>query len=297
MFDSNPIVRLRATLVSSTALLVACAGNVASAQTISPCGGPTGTLWSWAWGGVNGSNVTLSENNFGTEVVFMRDISGNGNDYFNDDPFNQNPPTRPAYLPSFSMNGYSTSFPVVGADNYDSGERAYLQYMFPESDMNAPGGFYLAFAGYDSRDAGQRMIWGTTADDFLRYDQLEKSLDITIAGNSIDITGRNAWSEGPVLIEVWRDAANNLHAWVNGERRTSGSPSLAGTFRLNGIGGGEPAGGGAFDDHGFEYIACDGLPTPEQRAEVREYLREKWQLFGDTVSVRAPNPPSSLVAE
>ena len=41
-----------------------------------------------------------------------------------------------------------------------------------------------------------------------------KSLDITIAGNSIDLTDKNSWSEGPILIEVWRDGANNLHAWV-----------------------------------------------------------------------------------
>ena len=274
------------------------ASFAAHAQSFQPCGGSSGKLWSWAWAGNGGSNVTLNSNNFGTEVSYMGDLSGNGNDYFNDDPFNQDPPTRPAYRSSFSLNGYSTSHPIVGADVYDSGDNAYLQYMFQPNDMVAPGEFYLAFAGYESRSGGQRMIWGTTGNNFVRYDQLEHRIDIRISGASAFLTDKDSWSNGPILIEVWRDGANNLHTWINGAPKTYGNPSLSGNFALNGIGGGEPSGNGAFDDYGFEYIACDGLPTPTQRQEIREYMRSKWGLYGSISNPPvAPAAPMNLTAE
>lgn len=275
-------------------LLASTAGNIAQAA-FEPCGGNTDKLWSWGWAGTNGSNVTLNTNNFGKEISYMGDLSGNGNHFSNDDPFNQNPPTRPAYLSSLSIGGWSTNLPLVGAQNYDSGQSAYLQYMFQPNDMVATGEFYLAFAGYDSRSEGERMIFGTTGSNFLRYDQRDNRLDITISGSSITLTPKNSWSNGPLLIEVWRDSANTLHAWVNGIDRTFSGLTNSSTFRMNGIGGGEPAGSGAFDDYGFEYIACDGLPSSSQRSEVREYMRAKWGLFGPLAP--APNPPSGLFAE
>lgn len=269
-----------------------------SATVWEPCGGAADTLWAWAWAGENSSNVTLSTNNFGTEIRFMGDLSGNGNDYFNDDPFNQDPPTRPAYRNAPTIGSWSTSHAIVGSDNYDSGSRAYVQYMHQASDMVASSDFYLAFAGYDSRADGHRVIWGTTGSNRVRYEQLENSVDISIGGTDLTLTGKDAWSDGPILIEVWRDAAGSLHAWVNGTDRTSGNISNSSTLRLNGIGGGDPAGNSAFDDHAFEYVACDGIPSSTQRADVREYLRAKWQLYGDAAPPPVkPNPPSEFTVE
>ena len=300
MSDRNRMMsmplRRRFAAASTVVVSLICAAS-AGAQSFEPCGGRSGSLWSWGWAGNNGQYVTIENDNFGPRIAYMVDQSGNGNDYFNDDPFNENPPTRPGYQVGFSRSGYSTSLPIVGVNAFSNGTNIYLQFM-EQSNPIAAGAFYLAFAGYESRPDGHRVVWGTTSSDRVRLEQVDNQVNITIAGRELSLTGRNAWSDGPVLIEVWRDAGGNLRAWVNGSDKTSGSPNATGTFNMSGIGGGIPAGSSAWDDYAFEYVACDDLPSDSQRAATREYLRSKWNLFGPTAPPPpSPNPPSNLVAE
>lgn len=282
-------------ILATVVITVPTPGLVMAAD---PCGGATDKLWAWAWAGQNGNNVTLNRNNFGLEIAHMQDQSGNGNHYYNDDPFNQNPPTRPGYQVGFSRNGYSTNLPLVGLHSYSDGTAIYLQWMKQDASISA-GEFYLAFAGYDSRDGGHRVVWGTTSSDRVRLEQERNSVDISIGGSDHRLTSPGTWQNGPILVEIWRDASNRLHAWVNGTDATDGTIIEDAIFNLSGIGGGTAAGSSAWDDYAFEYIACRGLPTTSQRYDVREYLRSKWNLFSDSGIPPAdeprPNPPSELV--
>lgn len=281
-------------LVPAAVALAALAPASALAQEWMPCGGNEGNLWSWAWAGANGENVTTERDNFGPRIAHMVDLSGNGHHYFNNDPFDEDPPTRPGYQVGFSHGSYSTSLPIVAVNRFADGTQIYLQWMDQEGSM-AANEFYLAFAGYESRSGGHRELWGTTSEDRVRLEQVEKSLDITIGGREHQLTDDGAWESGPVLIEIWRDGAGNLTAFVNGVDRTDGAPRESAVFDLSGIGGGIVAGNSAWDDYAFEYIACDGLPSAAERFEVREYLRSKWGLFGSTAPPpTAPMPPTDL---
>lgn len=284
-------------LASAALFLSVVAPQERAAAAWAPCGGAEGTLWSWAWAGNDGQNVTTERDNWGPRIAHMIDLSGNGNDYFNDDPFNENPPTRPGYQDGFSKSGYSTTLPIIAVNSFSDGTSIYLQFMEQQNEIDARE-FYLAFAGYDSRSDGHRVVWGTTSSDRVRLEQVDNRVDITIGGNERRVSTKNAWSNGPVLIEVWRDTANNLRAVVNGEDVTDGSPNVSAVFAMSGIGGGIPSGHSAWDDYAFEYIACKGLPSAQERDETREYLRAKWGLFGEPApSPVAPNPPEDLTVE
>lgn len=265
--------------------------EVGQAQAWAPCGGNTDKLWAWGWAGNNGQHVTIQNDNFGPRIVRMTDLSGNGNDFIADSE------AQPGYQSSFSRGGYSTSLPIVAVDTYSNGTQIYRQYLNQNSTMST-GPFYLAFAGYESRPAGHRVLWGSTGSNRVRLQQEKNRVDITIGGGEHNLSVDGAWSDGPVLIEVWRDGSNRLTVMVNGSNRTAGSVTNSSTFNLSGIGGGAASGGSAWDDYAFEYIACNELPTSAQRDEVREYLRDKWNLFGPvSPPPPAPNPPANLIAE
>ena len=262
-----------------------------SAQAFEPCGGNSDKLWAWGWAGNNGQNLTIESDNFGPRIVRMNDLSGNGNDWVGASE------ARPGYMVGFSRSGYSTSLPLVAVDRFSDGTQIYRQYLNQNGTMST-GDFYLAFAGYDSRDAGNRVVWGSTSSNRVRLNQERNRVDSTIGGNEHRVSVIGAWSDGPILVEVWRNSSGQLTAMINGQDRTDGSVSESATFSLSGVGGGSASGGSAWDDYAFEYIACDGLPSSSQRNEVREYLREKWDLFGQvSPPPPEPNPPTDLIAE
>ena len=270
---------------------------IASAQAWAPCGGNSDKLWAWGWAGSNGEHVSIEHDNFGPRIVRMTDLSGNGNDFIADSD------ARPGYQSSFSRGGYSTSLPIVAVDTFADGNQIFRQYLNQNATMST-GQFYLAFAGYESRPAGHRWLWGSSGSNRVRLNQEKNRVDVTIGGGEHQLSVDGAWSDGPVLIEVWRDASNRLTVVVNGSDRTDGNVTNSATFNLSGIGGGAASGGSAWDDYAFEYIACDGLPTSTQRDEAREYLRDKWDLFGQVSPpppppppTPTPNPPTDLVVE
>lgn len=278
------------------AALLAVLPIAAFGQDWAPCGGANDKLWSWAWAGESGEHVTSRVGDFGKLVITdVVDLSGNGHHYYNHDlggPFGPNQQTNPAYEPNgFSVDfyggSYSTHRPVLAVETYNDGTVAWVQSLKQQGTMVAEGGFYLAFAGADTRGDGDRFIWGTTLSNNVRFNQVYNFLRINIAGNTTRLSADYSVGNGGILLEVWRDNSGGLHMWADGVDVTDGSPSDSGTFTMTGVGG--PLGvNAAFDDYAFEYIACDGLPSATQRAEVREYLRAKWELFGDVIR---PNPP------
>lgn len=265
-------------------------------QSIAPCGGAGDKLWSWAWAGESGEYVTSRVGDFQKLVITdVVDLSGNGHHYFNHElggPHGPNQQTNPAYEPNgFTVDyyggSYSTHRPVLAVETYNDGTLAYVQSMKQQGTLVTNGGFYLAFAGADTRGDGDRFIWGTTEADNVRFNQSVNRIHINIDGNNTRLSADYSVPNGGILIEVWREDSGALHIWADGVDVTDGSPVDNGTFSMTGTGG--PLGvDSAWDDYAFEYIACDNLPSALRRAEVREYLRAKWELFGEVIR---PNPP------
>jgi hypothetical protein len=278
------------------AALLALLPIAAQGQSFVPCGGAADKLWSWAWAGESGEHVTSRVGDFDKLVITdVVDLSGNGHHYYNHDlggPYGPDQQTNPAFEPNgftaeFYGGSYSTTRPVLAVETYNDGTLAYVQSLKQQGTMVANGGFYLAFAGADTRGDGDRFMWGTTTSNSVRFNQAYNRIHINIDGNNTRLSDDFAVPNGGILIEVWREDSGALHVWADGVDVTDGSPTDNGTFSMTGTGG--PLGvDSAWDDYAFEYIACDALPSATQRAEVREYLRAKWELFGDVIR---PNPP------
>lgn len=265
------------------------------------CGGADDKLWSWAWAGTNGQNVTTEAGDFGKPIITsMLDLSGNGHHYYNPTP------TTPQSQPGYEANGitrsgswgsYTTSLPVIGLDKYNDGAEIWVQSMLQQGTLVSTGDFYLAFAGMDTRGDGRRFIWGQDRVNSVRFHQEFNYILITIDGVDRRLSANYSVPNGPVLIEVWRETSGALHVWANGSDITEGTPTDTATFAMTGIGG--PLGDdSALDDYAFEFVACDGLPTSVQRSEVREYLRAKWGLYGEQGPPPVtPNSPTDLAVQ
>lgn len=231
-------------------------------------------LWAWAWGGEDGAFVELEGDPPEQWIRRMVDQSGNGRDYVNEGP------EMPAYQLGYSWDDgdYSTELPIVAVNTRDTGMLVYEQYMFQDESLDAAGGFYLAFAGMNTRDGGQRELWGTTEQDTVRLDQERDRVNIVIAGQNQSLTAEDAMDKGPLLLEVWREDDGSLHAFINGADASEPGAMSGATFALSGIGS-DQTGSSGWDDYAFEYIVCAGVPTGMQRDAVREYLRDKWGLY------------------
>lgn len=272
-------------------ILYSATASAQSSGAWEPCGGNTDKLWAWGWAGNSSQHLTIENEGSRKRITRMNDISGNGNHFLGAGE------AHPGYQVGLSRNGYSTSLPLVAVDTYSDGTAIHRQYLNQSNSMAAQQ-FYLAFAGMDSRPDGHRVVWGSTNNDRFRLDQDNNRANITIGGNEYRLTGDDAWDNGPVLVEVWRDAGNSIRVWVNGTDVTSGTVTESATFDMSGIGGGAASGGSAWDDYAFEYVACKGLPTTEQRNDVREYLRSKWGLYGaSSPPPVAPNAPGNFGAQ
>jgi hypothetical protein len=254
----------------------------------SPCGGPEGDLWSWSWAGESGENVTIVEGGGGPRITDMRDLSGNGHHYSNHTGSNQ-----PAFQTGLELDGYRTTLPIIAVDRYADGSQAYGQWMNQAGTMSAAGTFYLVFAGMNTRGAGHRHLWGRTWNDLVRLDQGRDRANIFIDGVEHLLSDSGSIPKGPILLEIWRDEDNVLHTWVNGKDVSLAGAASAAIFRMTGIGwSGDGTGG--WDDYAFEYVACDGLPAAQQRSDVREHLRQKWGLYGESVYPAKPKSPADI---
>jgi hypothetical protein len=266
-------------------------------QSWAPCGGRDGTLWSWAWTGPDGAYVTTVNNSGRDRIVHMLDLSGNENHYFNTTGSRE-----PYFEPTLSLTQhwgtYSTDLAPVSRHRLNNGTDVFQQWMDQETRINAASEFYLAFAGMNTRGSGVREIWGSDTRNNVRIDQGNNRIRVNIAGTHETVTQSGSIPKGPVLIEVWRESDNSVHVWVNGYDVTPQDPVvMSGTFGMKGIGW-KGDGSSGWDDYAFEYIACNGLPDQVQRGELRDYLRTKWHLFGESSDTpAAPNPPVGVYVE
>jgi hypothetical protein len=263
-----------------------------------PCGGGSDKLWSWAHAGANGEHATVINGDFGKPIVTrMTDLSGNNHDYHNTLGGVQ---SQFGYQVGVSASGYSTSLPIFGLSSYADGTNIWPQSLLQDGSLSAAGGFYLAFAGMNTRTAGRRWLWGTNGSHNVKLEQTDNRVEFTISGNVQNISARGSLPSGPILVEVWRDTNNRLYVMANGNDITSGSPVASGTYDISGIGG-PPNHESAWDDYAFEFIACKGLPSSTERAEVREYLRSKWNLFSGQIDLPPPEvepmPPTGLTTQ
>jgi hypothetical protein len=284
-------------LVTCLSLAYTCA----EAEEWMPCGGSEDKLWAWAWTG-DGAHVDLMDAGSGRErISVMRDLSGNGHHYFNDDQ--ETIAKKPAYELGLKLDRswgtYETTHAPFMRDNWNDGSSTQGQWFDSASSMSASGPFYLVYAGVNTRVNGSRDMWGISENNLVRMRQEYDDLDIVIDGGSrIRLTEPGAIPKGPIIVEIWRDSVDSMHVWVNGEDKTSGTIHLAGSFVTKGFGW-KRSGTSHWDDYAFEIVTCNGLPTDEERTEVREYLREKWQIYGasnqpDPSEERPPNPPTDV---
>ena len=279
-------MRFLPVLVTSIPLLL----SSLPADAFDPCGGSAGSLWSWAWAGQAGENVTTRSGPYGPVITELRDISGNGRHYFN-----TTGEREPGYQVGLRQGGYETDLPVVAIDRYANGSQLYLQWMNQNDTMRA-NEFYLAFAGMNSRDAGNRDLWGNNTTNLVWLDQGGNRAYIVINGSEVQLTPRGSLPKGPLLLEIWRDETGKLHTWANGQDVSSPGASSSATFSMTGIGW-DQSGTSGWDDYAFEYVACDDDVTDLGRRDVREYLNAKWGLFGSSNQRSTPQPPSNLKSD
>ncbi len=76
-------------------------------------------------------------------------------------------------------------------------------------------------------------------------------------------------------LELWRTGAGDIVVFANGAAISNGA-SHADVFDVSGTSF-DQMGTSQWDDVGFEYTMCRGLPTAEQRAATRNYLNVKWR--------------------
>lgn len=234
-------------------------------------------LWAWGWAGLDGSNVTLVDGPGGQRITFMGDLSGSGNDFFNDGG------NQPAYQLGLQLDAstkggpYATGLPIIGVDTYQTGGLVYGNVFHQSSGMAAAADFYLASVLMNTRESGNRELFGTDANNFVRIDQERNDVSITIAGTSLQLVDASC-PEGIMVLEIWRDSANNLSCQANGVDVTFGTPTLAGVFDVVGMGY-DGSGTSQWDDYWMEFVFCDALPQESKRAALREYLRAKWNAY------------------
>ena len=251
----------------------------------------------WTWADIADDDDTYFDLATGNnsrpvlDVIVNRATPGT-NDYFNDDTGDASH-GRPGYdgpfgghtgQDGFSITGYSTSLRPLAIESYqsDGGDDAFVQHMYQTGNLNATGEFYLVSAFVNSRVAGNRYLWGQDASNYVRIEQItgDGNASIEIAGGTeTDLATDGDIPDGPVLLEIWRDANDDLFMWANGVDITNGTINIPGTFAMSGFGGGEQAAGSAWDDWLLEILACNDLPNASWRSIVRSYLNNKWGLY------------------
>ncbi|MEM6991325.1 MAG: hypothetical protein AAF721_12525 [Myxococcota bacterium] len=249
--------------------------EVGSTTGPAPMGAPCGDLlWSWAWAGPMGENLTLVGDPGEELIERMADLSGNGRDYFNEGG------DKPAFQVGYSWDDgeYSTRLPAIALHERAGGMQIFEQFMFQDESLDAGGGFYLAFAGMNSRDTGQREMWGTTEQDTVRLDQDDDRVNIVVGGQGFALTPAGSVPKGPLLLEIWRDDAGVFTVYVNGSDATEPGAASTNIFGLSGIGH-DQTGTSGWDDVAFEYVVCDGLPDAATRDEARAILNARWAIF------------------
>lgn len=251
-----------------------------------PCGGNPnegGILWSWAWAGKDQEHIKPDIS--GTvDITRLEDLSGNNHYYYNETE-------RGGHVSEtgYSWRTYYTPYPTIGLnESLRTGRDFGGQDLLQNGSLDASGPFYLVAAVMNTKTGsnGNREIFGNKASgNALKYTQGPENrtssnvgkLNMWVDGNSETLTEEYSYSTGPMLIEILRDNNDIVRAMVNGVDLTiNGGVSMPGNFNMSGLSGENVSG---FDDAGFEFIVCKGLPSEAQQSETREYLRAKWNLY------------------
>jgi hypothetical protein len=242
------------------------------------------SLWTWAYAGDSAENLTIeSVAPYSQPAIdtIVNLASPGTNDYFNNDSGDDRH-GRPGHSFGFSSSSYSTALPCIAIEAWDGYSAPYAQYMYQAGHLNASGPFYLAAALVNSRTAGRRYLWGTDDVNWVKLiqERPDHHVRIRIAGGAeAELCADGALPEGASIVEVWRDNNDDLTCFINGVDETVGSPNRSGTFAMSGFGGGEQSGGSGWDDWLMEILACDDLPTLEERASLREFLNNRWWIY------------------
>ncbi len=235
-------------------------------------------LWAWAWSGINDVNLTLGTYNGGDCIDDAVNLASPGtNDFFNDDSGDSRH-GRPIYTaPPFDVTAgtYTVPYaPIMMGDGSGT-----VQYMRQTTKMGASGEFYIIYAVFMSRAAGERWFVGTadSPGNGTIMGSINREVKIVINGTDITLTANGAVPD-KAIIEIWRDSSNNLHCWINGVDATNGSPSSTAIFDIFGYGG-AGAGDDRGDDYLFELLYYNSLPSLNERLSIRNFVNGHWSLY------------------
>lgn len=232
-------------------------------------------LWAWAWAGesdVNLSTSTISGPTTVTDTVINLAAPGI-NDFVNVEVGDERHFRPVPKAAGTVIDGglytlpYTTLLSDIGATR---------QFMTQATSMDAAGEFYLIFSAYMERTSGHRYFVGN-ATDGVRLNTDSGAVTLLINNISYTVAPASSVAKG-VIVEIWRDATNNLHCWVNGVDVTNGTLSSTDVFALSGLGG-KGAGSSEADDNTGEFLAYNTLPTIAQRLDLRNYVNGHWSMY------------------
>jgi len=237
-------------------------------------------LWAWTWAGDRGQHVDLVAGSNG-EIQLLHDLSGHGRDWttFGAKPGYQLGLTLPHPWRATKGPAWSTSLPLISIDGYTQpggGGTDHFSngYGWPAS-LNAAGEFYVAVACLNTRNNGTRELLGQDGHNLLRFDQSADSAELVLAGQRRTLAPAGTLPQGPMVLELWRDAGDVVTLQANGA--VLGTATIAGSFDVSGVGW-DRSGSSQWDDYAMEFVVCDGLPGSAERDDVRELLADRWEI-------------------
>jgi hypothetical protein len=224
-------------------------------------------LYSWLWMGKGSNLVTL----VGGRVTAAVDATGNGNNWDYEDDRGPDASTT-----GFTFGSHTTTTPALHGNNSAAEAGGGIGLVTP---MAAEGEFYLGAFLANSRDTGNRYMWGFDITlDYIRLAQSSNRVDAVIDGSSVTtIAGDESVLPKTRLLylEVWRDSNDIMHVAVD-LNEVGSAVSMPGTFSWNGFGGKDT--GSQWDDFLCEVWGGLTIPTLRERTEMYNMLRAKWHM-------------------
>jgi hypothetical protein len=252
-------------------------------------------LWAWGWAGQQSENLTLINGPRGKLITDMVDLSGRGNHFYN---YGAN---KPAYQIGLNLNAstkggsYQTSLPIVGLDKYAGGSQVYGNILYQAKHLNAQGGFYLAAVCTNTRTGGERELFGTDNQNYVRLDQQRNNVTLKVGGVQQKVGKDGSLPKGILLLEIWRDDAGKVTCYGNGVDISVPRIKIPQTFALSGMGF-DGGGSSQWDDYWMEFVLCDALPPQAERDFLRGYLSSKWGIPGLGGHAAPPSPSAPFVS-
>jgi len=235
-------------------------------------------LWFWGWAGENDEHCTVAHNP--PRIVRLADISGNGHHFYRDDDVIS---SMPPYDRGLERSGdgwsYRTRFTPITRHRYNDGRNTLGHHYNQVGTMQLTDEFYLVAAMMNTRNAGDRDMWGRSHEYRIVIHQSRNRFAMVFdsIGRGGSISPRGSVPKGPLLAEIGRTRDNIVKVWVNGVD-VGNDVERAGAFELTGFGY-KGSGHSGFDDMCFEILNFTRLPSAEERTRIRAYLNAKWHLY------------------